>query len=107
MYEYAEQIDDIVILCNGLVNGYKICVTAAKDEECNSIKLADKLKIKLDKVKSGRSAGYDVYRFADALSYEKCDQVKQGCEKGYKVIVTPGNFANDTDDELDEYDLED
>lgn len=101
MSEYADQINDIVISCDG-VGSNRLCASAAKDEDCNIIKVAEKLQIDMKQAKSKKQRCFNVYDIG-SLTPEKYDKLEEGCKKGYQVIVSKGNFAN-MDDDFDDYD---
>ena len=108
MYEYAEQVDDIVVSCDGLIGGYKMCVAAAKDEECNVIKVSEKLNLELNEAKSRSNTDYTVYKIKESLSPEKYGEFTSGCKNGYKTIVSKNDNKTSFDyDEFNDYDDED
>ena len=98
MHEYAEQVDDIVVSCDGLIGGYKMCAAAAKDEECNVIKVSEKLNLELNETKSKSNTDYTVYKMKESLSPEKYEKFTSGCKNGYKTIVSESNRKDDDDD---------
>ena len=102
MYEYAEQVDDIVVSCDGLIGGYKMCATAAKDEECNVIKVSEKLNLELNEAKSKSKTDYTVYKIKESLSPEKYGKFTSGCKDGYQAIVSKGNYGNSNNNEEDD-----
>ena len=103
MHEYAEQVDDIVVSCDGLIGGYKMCAAAAKDKECNVIKVSEKLNLELNEAKSKSKTDYTVYKIKESLSPEKYGEFTSGCKNGYKTII-PKNDNNDyDDDEFNDY----
>lgn len=103
MYEYAEQVDDIVVSCDGLIGGYKMCAAAAKDEECNVIKVSEKLNLELNEAKSKSKTDYTVYKIKESLSPEKYGKFTSGCKNGYQTIVSESNRKDDKDDDFDDY----
>lgn len=108
MYEYAEQVDDIVVSCDGLIGGYKMCAAAAKDEECNVIKVSEKLNLELNEAKSRSNTDYTVYKIKESLSPEKYGEFTSGCKNGYKTIVSKNDNKTSFDyDEFNDYDDED
>ena len=105
MHKYAEQVDDIVVACDGLIGGYKMCAAAAKDEECNVIKVSEKLNLELNEAKSKNNTDYAVYKIKESLSPEKYGKFTSGCKNGYKTIVSESNrkaFDDDFDYDDDE-----
>lgn len=98
MREYAEQVDDIVVSCDGLIGGYKMCAAAAKDEECNVIKVSEKLNLELNEAKSKSNTDYAVYKIKESLSPEKYEKFTSGCKNGYKTIVSESNRKAFDDD---------
>ena len=108
MHEYAEQVDDIVVSCDGLIGGYKMCAAAAKDEECNVIKVSEKLNLELNEAKSRSNTDYTVYKIKESLSPEKYGEFTSGCKNGYKTIVSKNDNKTSFDyDEFNDYDDED
>ena len=105
MRKYEKQVDDIVVSCDGLIGGYKMCAAAAKDEECNVIKVSEKLNLELNEAKSKNNTDYAVYKIKESLSPEKYEKFTSGCKNGYKTIVSESNRKDD-DDDLD-YDDDD
>ena len=98
MYEYAEQVDDIVVSCDGLIGGYKMCAAAAKDKECNVIKVSEKLNLELNEAKSKSNNDYSVYTIKESLSPEKYGKFTSGCKNGYETIVSESNRKAFDDD---------
>ena len=98
MYEYAEQVDDIVVSCDGLIGGYKMCAAAAKDKECNVIKVSEKLNLELNEAKSKSNNDYSVYTIKESLSPEKYGKFTSGCKNGYKTVVSESNKKAFDDD---------
>ena len=102
MHEYAEQVDDIVVSCDGLIGGYKMCAAAAKDKECNVIKVSEKLNLELNEAKSKSKTDYTVYKIKESLSPEKYGKFTSGCKDGYQAIVSKGNYGNSNNNEEDD-----
>ena len=102
MHEYAEQVDDIVVSCDGLIGGYKMCAAAAKDKECNVIKVSEKLNLELNEEKSKSKTDYTVYKIKESLSPEKYGKFTSGCKDGYQAIVSKGNYGNSNNNEEDD-----
>ena len=75
-----------------------MCAAAAKDEECNVIKVSEKLNLELNEAKSKSNTDYSVYSIKESLSPEKYGKFTSGCKNGYKTVVSESNRKAFDDD---------
>ena len=79
-----------------------MCAAAAKDKECNVIKVSEKLNLELNEAKSKSKTDYTVYKIKESLSPEKYGKFTSGCKDGYQAIVSKGNYGNTNNNEEDD-----
>ena len=95
--QHDGEFDDLAIACNGISDGH-ICWFGAKNEECNILKVAEKLNLSTTKKKHGNIARQDLYKINDILSEDKFGELKKGCQKGANCLVSQKNDEIDFDD---------
>lgn len=95
--QYGESINDIVIACDGISDGH-LCEFGAKDNDCNIVKVIDRMKLVTEDKNSGTDM-FMIYKIKDSLSEDRFGKLKEGCQKGYQFIVS----SNTGDDDYDDY----
>lgn len=103
MTRFGDRINDVALFCDGVTGTGHIGTVGAKDEECNIIKVTEKLKLNLVSKKTKDTPRYDTYKIQDIMSEEKYEKVKNGCEKGYKQVVSVNNNSDMDSDDFEGY----
>lgn len=102
MNSYSEQMNDIMIACNGISSNVHICYAAIKDEECNIIKAFKKLSIPYKILGKDKSGQFMVVQTKSTVNDADLNELKKGCEKGYQAVVVK---QVDIDDDFPDYSI--
>lgn len=104
MNSHADEVNDVLIACNGVMNGH-ICYAGAKDDDCNIIKVLNRMHVDYERLPSTPDARFFIYKIKEALDEDKFGKLKDGCQKGHQVIIeNEWNTVNkEQDDDFDDY----
>ena len=97
---YGDQVNDISIACNGVNSDSHICYAAVKDEECNVIKVFEKLSIQYKILGKDKTGLFMVVQANGIVNDATLNELKKGCEKGYQAVVVK---QVDIDDDFADY----
>ena len=105
MNAYGENINfnDFAISCVGPAGGH-ICQFVAKDDDCNIIKVMERLKQETIKNKGKDDDLFSIYKVKNILSEEKYEKLQKGCRDGYRIVVSSNTNEDDEFDDYDDYD---
>lgn len=97
--QHDGEFEDLAVACNGISDGH-VCWFGAKNDQCNIVKVAERLQLSISKKKRGNISRHDLYKVNDILSEDKFEELKKGCKNGAHCMASQKN--NDVD--FDDYD---
>ena len=81
-----------------------MCWFGAKNDQCNIVKVAERLQLSISKKKRGNISRQDLYKVNDILSEDKFEELKKGCKNGAHCMASQKNNDVDFDDYDDDND---
>lgn len=99
--QHDGEFEDLAVACNGISDGH-VCWFGAKNDQCNIVKVAERLQLSISKKKRGNISRQDLYKVNDILSEDKFEELKKGCKNGAHCMASQKN--NDVD--FDDYDAD-
>ena len=88
MRSYGEFINDVAIACDGLSGSGHLCCTAAKDDDCNVVKVMKNMNLQSENKTKDSITDFKVYKIKEELSEDKFDKFKKGCQLGAGTVAS-------------------
>ena len=88
MRSYGEFINDVAIACDGLSGSGHLCYTAAKDDDCNVVKVMKNMNLQSENKTKDSITDFKVYKIKEELSEDKFDKFKKGCQLGAGTVAS-------------------
>jgi len=88
MRSYGEFINDVAISCDGLSGSGHLCCTAAKDDDCNVVKVMKNMNLQSENKTKDSITDFKVYKIKEELSEDKFDKFKKGCQLGAETVAS-------------------
>ena len=101
--QHDGEFEDLAVACNGISDGH-VCWFGAKNDQCNIVKVAERLQLSISKKKRGNISRQDLYKVNDILSEDKFEELKKGCKNGAHCMASQKNNDVDFDDYDDDND---
>ena len=101
--QHDGEFEDLAVACNGIRDGH-VCWFGAKNDQCNIVKVAERLQLSISKKKRGNISRQDLYKVNDILSEDKFEELKKGCKNGAHCMASQKNNDVDFDDYDDDND---
>lgn len=91
-----ENIDDVVIVCDGITEGH-VGFVGSRSRNSNAVKVSQKLGFILEPYKD-QDSSFIVYKIKENITEDKLNEFKNGCIHGEEAIIKKSIFD---DDDLD------